>query len=44
PYLHDGSVKTLRDRVYQGGNKHGALDKLESEQERSDLIEYLKTL
>jgi cytochrome c peroxidase len=44
PYMHDGTVKTLRDRVYQGGNLHGSLDELKTDQERSDLIEYLKTL
>ena len=46
PYLHDGSIKTLRDRVFQGGTKHGKLDlaTLQTDQDRTDLIEYLKTL
>jgi len=43
PFMHDGTVRTLRDRVFQGGNTHGKLDVLTAA-EQSDLLEYLKSL
>jgi cytochrome c peroxidase len=52
PYMHDGSLKTLRDVVdfyAGGGNSNPYLDKemkasALSEGERSDLVEFLKSL
>ena len=44
PYMHDGSAATLVDRLQLGGTVHGRLDLLQSEQEKLDLVEYLKTL
>ena len=43
PYLHDGSVATLADRVNAPGDRHGVTSQL-STQEKADLVEYLKTL
>lgn len=44
PYMHDGKAATLIDRLQLGGNVHGRLDLLTTEQEKLDLVEYLKTL
>jgi cytochrome c peroxidase len=46
PYLHDGSLATLADRVdptKNPGDMHGTTSTLSAE-ERSDLVEYLRTL
>jgi len=44
PYLHDGSVATLRDRVEQNpGDKHGLTSQL-SATEKTALVAYLETL
>lgn len=44
PYLHDGSIATLRDRVLTNpGDKHGLTSQLAPD-EVDDLVEYLKTL
>jgi len=44
PYLHDGSLATLRDRVSQNnGDLHGNTSGL-TESERDDLVAYLQTL
>lgn len=44
PYLHNGAAATLRERfVVGGGNLHGKTQEL-SEQQRNDLVDYLKTL
>ena len=44
PYLHDGSAATLMDRVNNDqGGLHGNTSQLGSDQ-KSDLVEYLKTL
>jgi cytochrome c peroxidase len=44
PYLHDGSAQTLMDRVSNDeGGQHGVTSSL-TDQEKGDLVEYLKTL
>ena len=45
PYLHDGSVQTLRDRILRDKafDRHGLTSAL-TDAEVSDLVEYLKTL
>jgi YVTN family beta-propeller protein len=45
PYLHDGSVQTLRDRIAlrKSLDQHGTTSAL-TDAEVSDLVEYLKTL
>ena len=44
PYMHDGSVRTLDARVYNNPNDmHGNTSTL-SEEEKADLVAYLKTL
>lgn len=45
PYLHDGSVMTLKERITKGKNAdlHGKTAQL-SDAEVDDLVEYLKTL
>lgn len=45
PYLHDGSARTLKERIIIGKaeNKHGQTASL-SDAEVDDLVEYLKTL
>jgi YVTN family beta-propeller protein len=44
PYLHDGSVATLEQRIRQNpGDKHGVTSGL-SDAQVSDLVEYLKSL
>ncbi len=44
PYLHDGSAATLSERVRNNpGDQHGLTSTL-SEQEKTDLIAYLRTL
>ncbi len=43
PYMHDGRVKNLRERVFAGGNDHGKLAGLSHDQQE-DLLEYLKSL
>ncbi len=44
PYLHDGSAKTLRERIVNNpGDLHGKTSGL-SAQQVDDLVEYLKTL
>jgi cytochrome c peroxidase len=43
PYLHDGSAKTLGEVFTKLGNHMGTVSAL-SARERSDLVEYLKTL
>jgi YVTN family beta-propeller protein len=44
PYLHDGTERTLEDRVYaNAGDKHGTTTVL-SDAEKADLVVYLKSL
>jgi YVTN family beta-propeller protein len=43
PYLHDGRYQTLSERVNDGNVAHGNLAGV-SDQDRKDLVEYLKTL
>jgi DNA-binding beta-propeller fold protein YncE len=44
PYLHDGSVLTLRERLVQNpGDQHGKTSSL-SQEELSDLLAYLRSL
>lgn len=45
PYLHDGSIQTLKERILVGkdGDLHGKTSQL-SAAEVDDLVEYLKTL
>lgn len=44
PYLHDGSAASLRARIDQNpGDRHGVTSNL-TEQDKADLVEYLKTL
>lgn len=44
PYLHDGSAKTLKERLLMNaGDRHGKTSHL-SEQQIDDLVAYLKTL
>jgi YVTN family beta-propeller protein len=44
PYLHDGSEETLEARVFgNGADKHGVTSTL-SENEKTDLVVYLKSL
>jgi YVTN family beta-propeller protein len=43
PYLHDGSAGTLLDRLAGTSTQHGDLSVL-SDQDKLDLVEYLKTL
>jgi cytochrome c peroxidase len=44
PYLHDGSVATLEQRIRQNPNdKHGVTSNL-SDGQVSDLVEFLKSL
>jgi YVTN family beta-propeller protein len=44
PYLHDGSMATLEDRIYSvKGDGHGTLSALD-DAEKADLVKYLKSL
>lgn len=44
PYLHDGSQVSLEERVYSNqGDRHGVTSTL-TEQEKADLVAYLKAL
>jgi cytochrome c peroxidase len=44
PYLHDGTQGTLEDRIFNNpGDRHGVTSAL-SDQEKSDLVLYLKSL
>jgi mono/diheme cytochrome c family protein len=45
PYMHDGCAATLADRFGPcgGGDRHGKTSQL-TDAERSDLVEYLRTL
>ncbi|MEW5738423.1 MAG: hypothetical protein AB1938_05825 [Myxococcota bacterium] len=44
PYLHDGTQGTLEDRIFNNpGDRHGVTSAL-SEQEKSDLVLFLKSL
>lgn len=44
PYMHDGSVKTIDERVYNNPNDaHGATSSL-TDDEKADLVAWLKTL
>lgn len=44
PYMHDGSVKTLEARIFESaGDKHGQTSSL-SEDEKGDLLVWLKSL
>ena len=44
PYLHDGSINTLRERVTNNpGDRHGTTSRLTAA-EVDDLVAYLETL